>query len=97
MFGAFFDMPCQAITPSGAQPACGFRLQAVVQPLGVDGQPAKAFTEKQPLAADRDFPAGERVARQAQEVAVVAHDVPALPAASEGQQHQGAGHQAGLP
>ncbi|ENE0982920.1 hypothetical protein ABM102_004550, partial [Salmonella enterica] len=84
-------------TPPGAQPACGFWLQAVVQPLGVDGLPAKPLAEKQSLAADRDFPAGERVARQAQEVTVVAHDVPALPASSQGQQHQGAGYQAGLP
>lgn len=56
--------------------------------------PAKALTEKQPLAADRDFPAGERVTRQAQQVMVVAHDLPAAP---QGQQHQDTGHQEGLP
>lgn len=37
MFAAFFDMPCQTMAPSGAQPGCGFRLRAVVQTLGVDG------------------------------------------------------------
>lgn len=41
MFAAFFDVPCQTVTPPGAQPACGFWLQAVVQPLGVDGLPAR--------------------------------------------------------
>lgn len=97
MLAAFFDVSCETVTPSRAQPARGFRLQAVVQTLGVDRQPAKAFTEKKPLAADRDFPAGERIARQAQEVTLVAYDLPSLPAASQGQQHQGAGHQEGLP
>ncbi len=41
VFAAFFDVSCQAVTPSREQPACGFRLQAVVQSLGVDGLPAK--------------------------------------------------------
>ena len=94
MLAAFFDVSCRAVTPSRRSQR-GFRLQAVVQTLGVDGYASESLYRETASGGDRDFPAGQRVARQVAGGCggSVRFAIPHQPR-RRGQQHQGTGHHA---